>query len=314
MRRVAVGTRSSHGGGAQPRAAEATAAPAQSVKRIALVTHAGLPELSADDRLLAAALRRRGAAPVATVWDTTSDWEDFDLVVLRSCWDYHLRAAEFLGWIERLERCRVRLENRPELVRWNADKTYLRDLEHRGTLVPPTVWIAAGETASVQGVMRSQGWAAAVVKPTIAASAFGVRRVRGDEPEVHVRGPMMVQELLAAVALSGEWSLVFIRGAYSHAVLKKPAAGDFRVQEELGGSTATASPGPRRVAQAAAVVAGLGPAPLYARVDAVDDPRGLVLMELELIEPSLFLAAGGAADRLAEAILEPGGPAGSRSR
>lgn len=280
--------------------------------RIAFVTHAGLPELHPGDRLAARALEARGAHVAAVAWDDAAvRWEAFDLVVVRSTWDYHLRVDAFLAWVARLEASGVPLQNPPAVLRWNARKTYLRDVAARGARVVPTHW-AAVDDPPLGEVLARHGWSRAVAKPVVSASAHrtwvaspddgadGERRWR----EALGAGPMMVQPFVEAIVTRGEWSLVFLGGDFSHAVLKRPAPGDFRVQQEHGGTAEPCAPSPRLVAQAAAALA-LAPAPcLYARIDGYEDDAGLVLLELELLEPSLFLSrAAGGVERFAEAIV-----------
>src|SRR5260221_4621127 len=156
------------------------------MKNVALVTCSGVPELTDDDRLLIPALRRRGVEAAPVVWDAPIDWTQFDRVILRSCWDYHLRTTDFLGWINELDRLCVPLQNSASLVRWNADKRYLRELQSSGARIPLTVWIDDEEEASVHGILESRGWDNAVVKPTVSASAHGLKRVFRGEPVVHV--------------------------------------------------------------------------------------------------------------------------------
>ena len=274
------------------------------MKKIALITSAAWSELTDDDRLLVPALRRCGLDAVPVVWDSAVKWDQFDHVILRSCWDYHLRAPAFLEWIGELERLGVPLHNSPGLVRWNADKTYLLQLEHAGARIPATVWIGDGEEANVQRILERQGWRSAVVKPTVSASAHGLKRIFLGDPVVRVPGPAMVQEFIDEIATQGEWSLVLIRGEFSHAVLKLPPAGEFRVQSEFGGTTRIAEPG-REIRDAAnKIFESLPERPLYARIDGIEDENGLLLMEVELIEPVLFLGLGCAATRFAESIAE----------
>ena len=272
------------------------------MRRIALVTYSACPQLTDDDRLLVPALRQYGANAVPVVWDSTVDWTQFDQVILRSCWDYHLRADEFLHWLGELERLRVPLHNSASLVRWNADKRYLRQLEAKGARIAPTVWIGEEEEASVHGILESQGWDSAVVKPVISASAHRLQRVCKGEPLVLVNGPAMVQQFIPEVLAPGEWSLVFVGGEFSHSVIKLPTLGDFRVQSQFGGTARVARPNPEVMAAANKIVDALPERPLYARVDGTEDQGGFILMEVELIEPVLFLELGGASDRFAEKI------------
>ena len=261
----------------------------QVANNVALVTYSGLPALSDDDRLLIPALRRLGVGAVPVAWDAAVEWGRFDHVVIRSCWDYHLRAAEFLRWTEGLERLGIPLHNSARLVRWNADKRYLRQLQAAGVRIAPTFWVEDLEEADVHSILKSKCWDSAVVKPTVSASAHRLKRVFIGEPVFRVSGPAMVQRFVPEVLAPGEWSLVFISGEYSHAVVKSPTPGDFRVQSQFGGTASAAEPGRRLIDAASVIFDALPERPLYARVDGTEDEDGFVLMEVELIEPVLFL-------------------------
>jgi len=280
-------------------------------RRIAFATWRGLPGLSADDRLASAALVEQGLTVIPSVWDDpVVDWPSFDAVVVRSTWDYHHRPGEFLDWIARLERAGVRVWNPPSLLRWNLDKRYLAELERRGVPVVPTVTVPKGHGSSLADVLVEAGWDAAVVKPAVSASAHETWRTSRARAAADAErfamlvtaGDVLVQPYLRAVE-DGEWSLCFLGERYSHAVLKRPRRGDFRVQSELGGEVLVVPPGPAVVQRAEAIVALLPRPWLYARVDACQVDGTLVLMELELIEPTLFFRADpGAPDRFAEAL------------
>jgi glutathione synthase/RimK-type ligase-like ATP-grasp enzyme len=279
--------------------------------RVALATCAALRELSDDDRPLLAELWGLGIKAEPAVWDDASvDWKSYDAVVIRSTWDYHLSPASFSAWLARLEALGVPLWNPAPVVRANADKSYLRELEARGVSVVPTLWIEQGKPAVLDALLASRGWADAVVKPVISGGAFRTSRVKrgGDAgqaalDDVLAHSAAMVQPFLPEIAAEGEWSFIFLGGEFSHAVLKTPRAGDFRVQEDHGGRTERREPPPGLLTQAReAAIAG--PTPwLYARVDGVRRGDELVVIELELIEPSLYLRhSPTAARKLADAI------------
>ncbi|AHG93668.1 hypothetical protein J421_6133 (plasmid) [Gemmatirosa kalamazoonensis] len=279
---------------------------------VALATSAAYPELAPDDRLLLAPLARRDVRAEPVVWDDpTVRWTDYGAVVVRSCWDYHLRADAFARWIDRLEGAGVPLWNPPRVLRWNADKRYLRDLARDGVPTVPTRWADGSTRESLAELLASSGWADAVVKPAVSASAFRTWRVSARDALAHesefratlAAGPALVQPFVRAVVGEGEWSLVFLGGAYSHAALKRPRAGDFRVQQEHGGSSVRAEPAASVIAQAASIVARYAADCLYARVDGVVDDGAFRLMELELVEPHLFLEMrADAAELLADGI------------
>src|SRR4051812_3269413 len=232
--------------------------------RIAFVTYSGLPGLSEDDRLAVEELRRRGAETEPAVWDDPQvRWDCYDRVVIRSCWDYHKRLEEFLGWLDRMEREAVPLWNPVRVVRGNVDKSYLVDLAAAGLPVVPTVHLQRGAAADLAGLLDERGWREVVVKPSVSASAFRTRKVGRDEApasqaeldELLAASGVLIQPFLAEIRSGGEWSLIFLRGDFSHAILKRPRAGDFRVQQELGGSADPAVPPASLIEQARAVVA-----------------------------------------------------------
>jgi len=280
---------------------------------IGLVTYAKFPDLTDDDRPLVAELEAVGVQARPVRWDDAEvRWTDFDLLVLRSCWDYHLRAGEFRRWLSLLERMRVPLWNPVPLVRWNMHKGYLRDVAEAGggVLVPRTRWVEQGERTTLSTIFREERWPHAIVKPAISASATDTfrasPRVRPDASrfaELVGRGDVLVQEVIEEVATEGEWSLVFIDGDYSHATIKRPAPGDFRVQAELGG-TAEPVAAPESLIAAGERIAARIPHPwLFARIDGVSTSRGFMLMEIECIEPHLFFdAAPGSRSRFAEGV------------
>src|ERR1043166_1801673 len=140
--------------------------------RIAFATRRSLSGLTDDDRLALDYLNARGFRAESKVWDDASvDWKKFDCVIIRSCWDYHLRPIEFLCWISRLECERVLLWNSPSVIRWNLDKSYLRDLEQKGITIAPTAWIEKSGKVNLSDVLETHNWAKSVVKPTISATA-----------------------------------------------------------------------------------------------------------------------------------------------
>jgi len=281
--------------------------------RVALVTCGSIRELTDDDRPILGHLWALGIRAEPVIWDDPAvDWKRFDAAVIRSTWDYHLSRGAFAAWLERLEALGVALWNPATVIRANADKSYLKELEAAGVMIPPTAWLPAGSAVKLDELLEARGWDDAVVKPVVSAGAYRTRRVKlGGEgaqaalEEALAHSAAMVQPFLPEIVAEGEWSFVFLGGEFSHAVLKTPAFGDFRVQEEHGGRTVPREPSPALLARARdAVIAGPRPC-LYARVDGVRRGGELLVVELELIEPSLYLSyAPGAAKKFAEAIRE----------
>lgn len=236
------------------------------------------------------------------------------LVVIRSTWDYHHVPQLFLEGMEALERRGLLLENSLPLVRWNLDKRYLRELEERGVPIVPTLWRDHGlEPGDLAGAARHFRAGEMIVKPVVGASAEDTLRIRVEDIprreeealELFRGRSAQLQPFVPAVVEEGEYSLVYFSGRYSHTLLKTPVAGDFRVQEEYGSALTTVEPGAllRAAAERVLEAIPIPETPLYARVDLVRWREAWVLMELELIEPSLYLRMEeGAPARFAAAV------------
>ena len=285
-------------------------------RSIGIVTDDEHPELTDDGRAIASAIEARGVAAEPFVWTGAADVAGYDALLFRSCWDYHTDYDRFSSFLRRVERADVEAYNPIDIVRWNAHKSYLPALAEAGVRTTPTVWFEAGEDVSLDGVLRDQGWHEAVVKPAVGAGSEGVwRTTLADAADDQDRfdadlsaRDTLVQRFVPAIE-SGERSIVFVRGEYSHAWNDVPRRDDFSAFDERGVSY---DPGEAVVEEAHAALAaacgivGYDPSELpYARVDYLEADNGVVLMELELIEPNLELGtAPGAADRLANAVTE----------
>ncbi len=278
--------------------------------RIALVTYRRLPDLDPDDRPLAAVLAGRGHQVAAAIWDDPAvDWASVDIAMLRSPWDYLHRRSEFLHWAARTAAA-TRLLNPLDLVRWNSHKSYLVELRRRGAPVIPTEIVPAGSSMDVRARMAGNGWPRAVLKPAVSADAYGTILV--DEggmaaAQAHADGllgerDVMIQPYFASVEEPGERCLVHIDGRFSHAIRKRS---HFRGGRHVGpeGVAVEAADDEREAAAHVLRLAGAEEA-LYARVDlARDDDGRPCLMELELVEPTLFFTgAPEAAERMADAL------------
>ena len=281
--------------------------PVQTSHRLALATCAQLPGIHPDDEHLASALARLGIEPVSCIWsDPAVEWSSFDAVLIRTTWDYFQRYDEFLGWLDRLP---VPTINDKPLLRWNSDKRYLLQLAQLGVDIVPAQVVAARGLPDLLAAMTGQDL---VVKPTVSGGAWNTVRGSAGEPgfmrevsSLPSTHDYLVQAFVPEIARDGEWSLLFFDGDFSHAVVKRAAAGEFRVQSQFGGSTDATEPDAAMLAsaqQALAAVAILGyPDHAYARVDGVVVDGRFKLMELEMIEPSLFLTGRPeAAERFAD--------------
>ncbi|MGC4805939.1 ATP-grasp domain-containing protein [Micromonospora sp. DT233] len=287
--------------------------------RVALVTSVGHRDLEPDDRLLLAPLADRGVGVDAPIWDDPAvDWARYDLVVLRSPWDYPARRDEFVAWAQTVPR----LVNPADVVRWNTDKRYLDDLCAAGVPTVPTSWVTPGQRWSPPAAHGEY-----VIKPAISSNSQDTGRYDLADPQhrelaaAHLQRlgaagrVAMVQPYLPAVDTAGETALLFLTGEgglrFSHAIRKGamltgPDLGDDTDYREAQISAQTATPAQLDVARRALAAVPGGPDRLlYARVDVIDDAGGSpVLVELELTEPSLFVGhADGAPDRFADAVL-----------
>lgn len=281
--------------------------------RIALASCLNPPQEDFDAPPLVDALSARGHQAREVAWDEPGvRWNEYDAVLLRSTWNYFHRLSEFLDWASAVEG-NSRLWNPLEVVRWNTHKFYLRDLERRGTPIVPTEYVPAGSSLDLEECLARRGWSAAVIKPAVSADAFATMRAEEGDPATLASGQrhlqthlperdMLVQSYLPTVIEPGERCLVFLDGSYSHAVRKRSLF--------LGGRHAGPEGVPVPAAEdeketATQILSRLDFGPLlYARVDLLRDVEGTPrLMELELVEPSLFLdEVPGAAARLAAAL------------
>lgn len=279
--------------------------------RIALATAAHLPQLSEDDNILYIELLRRGFDVEPVVWDSGANWSVYNIVVIRSVWDYHLKHPQFLDWLAELDRIGARVYNSTPLARWNSDKHYMLDLEKRGVRITPTRVLDRGGEHSLAGVIEGTGWKNVVVKPAIASTGFETWQFEMPVTSEHETRfakqvsemDVLVQQFVPGIR-NGERSFVFIDGEFTHCVLKKSAGEDFRIHIEWGGTVECIDPSAALVAWATSVLEAVEHPWLYGRVDAVlNDAGEPVLMELEMLEPELFFAYdSNALDRFIEAI------------
>lgn len=282
------------------------------MRRVAFLTLHDPADFVIDDELAVLPLARRGIRVETLPWDKPGvDWRQYALVVIRSTWDYHHHAERFLAVLETIESLGVRLVNGSDIVRWNLRKSYLRDLASKGIETVPTFWregLAPGELVPLFEELRSTD---AVIKPVLSGTAQGAWRLDAErartlapEIEAYFAGrPLMMQPFERGIVEEGEFSLMYFNGAYSHGILKVPRHGDFRVQEEYGSQILPIVPEPELLAAGNAAIAAVGQKLLYARADFVRSGDAFRLMELELVEPGLYLRTdAGAPDRFADAI------------
>lgn len=260
--------------------------------KAALVTAESLPIPAADAPLLAAALEAEGFEAATPAWSCQETaWEEFDLVLVGSAWDYHTRVDEFLAWADRVNNATTVL-NAPSFLHWNARKTYLNQLAGAGIHVIPTLKVGPDSRYNLARLSRYLDCEDLIMKPVVGAGASGLLRLEVSQEslfqEAKASGEFLVQPFIPSIH-EGEVSLTMIDGKLSHAVRKVAREGDFRVQEEHGGTIIQheASEDEQELAGIAMWV--LPSMPLYARVDMIEFKGRPALMELELIEPDLHL-------------------------
>ena len=252
------------------------------------------------DHLAMEALRKLGWQVEEVSWRKKHvDWNQYDIVLIRTTWDYQQAPEAFLSVLEEIEHSSARLENSLELVRWNLNKLYLKELADKGVFIVPTLW---HQTFTKENFRQ---WAAAfpgkemIVKPLVSANADFTYRLPADSSTellaeletVFANRPFMVQPFMLSVISEGEFSVFFFGENYSHTVLKRPKEADFRVQEEHGGIIRAIEPTPALLETARQVLQHIRPQPLYARIDLVKNEKNqFALMEVELIEPSLYFS------------------------
>ncbi len=226
-------------------------------------------------------------------WDDPNvDWPDYAAVLIGTTWDYWDRLDEFLATLARIEG-QTQLFNPAALVKWNIRKTYLRDLEARGAKLIPTVWLDVADEAGARAAFDTLGSDDLVFKRQVGAGAKGQHRLKRGEPVPEMPHPMMVQPFLPMIQQEGELSFIFIDGEFCHALIKRAQPGDYRIQSTYGGREEKIAPSADDLAAARAIIGALGAPPLYGRVDMLRGADGgLLLMELEVIEPYLYPVEG----------------------
>ena len=235
----------------------------------------------------------RGMRVEDVAWDDPKvDWADYAAVIIGTTWDYWDRLEEFLSALERIEG-QTWLFNGSALVRWNARKTYLRELETKGAKLIPTLWLDLADEAAAKAAFGTLGADDLVFKRQVGAGAKDQHRVKRGEPIPAMPHAMMVQPFLPMIQTEGELSFIFIDGEFSHALIKRAQPGDYRIQSTYGGREEKITPSAEDLAAARAIIGTLDEAPLYGRVDMLrGDGGGLLLMELEVIEPYLYPVEG----------------------
>jgi glutathione synthase/RimK-type ligase-like ATP-grasp enzyme len=282
------------------------------MKSCAFLTTDDLTGFVTDDELAVPPLRALGWKVDNVSWRADARWDDYDVVIVRSTWDYQDHPHAFDQALQRIDASQALLCNALPLMRWNMRKTYLRELACHGVTLAPTLWDVAPGASRVRAYFDELGAEDIVIKPVIGANADHAYRLRHDADNallqevahVYRQRELMVQPFLQHVTDEGEYSLIFVGGELSHTILKTPKRGDFRVQEEHGGIITAVTPEPALLASATRAMAALPGQPFYARADFVRTANGaFAMMEVELIEPALYFRMDAhAPERFAAAV------------
>lgn len=251
-----------------------------------------------EDQLLINFLNAKGLRTEKKIWnDPSVNWNLFDLIIIKSPWDYFNHITQFYTWISELEATDVRVLNPLSIVKWNADKHYLQDIAEKGLKTTPSIFLEKGKDFNLGEYFERFNSEKIIVKPTVSGGSkhtFKVEKINLSEISEQLtplitNESFIVQPFLKEIEEQGEWSFIFFGGEFSHAILKKARAGDFRVQSAFGGTVHPQTPPHELLSVAKAYVDRFANQCLYARVDGTIVNEEFVLMELELIEPFLFL-------------------------
>lgn len=278
--------------------------------RLGVLTAPEWPDLTRDDRLMGPYLQAAGIQMLPVVW-TLPLPEGLDGLLMRSTWGYYLQPQAFEHWLMSLQALPIPVLNPVDVMLDNLDKRYLLRLQAKGHPVVPTRLLEAGAAAQFQELVSAAGWQDVIVKPVVSASGHETHRLKAtaDLPaslgRMNAQTALLVQPFCPAIQQEGEWSLIFLGGQFSHCVLKRPGPEHYLVHEDHGGMTLAAAPPPELLQLAQNVVSSECSDSLYVRVDCVRGESGFVLMELELLEPCLYLEHEiNAPARLAQAVIK----------
>jgi glutathione synthase/RimK-type ligase-like ATP-grasp enzyme len=253
-----------------------------------------------EDSELLLFLQQKGLEIDFVVWnDDTINWENYNIVLIKSPWDYHEKISLFYSWLENIKLLGLRMLNPLDIIKWNSNKRYLDDISKAGLPVIPSIYLDQGTQIPTDNLLFKQlNTDKIVVKPCVSAGAKNT--IILDEVSIVQQAKninlllleeeYIVQPFIKEIA-DGEWSFIFFNGQYSHSALKVPKQGDFRVQHYHGGSIIYPNPNAKHIQQAEKYVQKFAKGTLYARVDGIVIDETLCLMEIELIEPYLFLNA-----------------------
>jgi glutathione synthase/RimK-type ligase-like ATP-grasp enzyme len=262
--------------------------------QIALATCARLPELNPSDQALIPAFAQENVFAEPVIWDNPEvDWTHFDAIIIRNIWDYYEKYDSFLVWLEKLKSLNIKVLNSPNIILENSHKFYLRAFEQKGIAIIPTLFSDEQNRINSARIL-AKGWAKFVVKPAVSAGSYLTEVFENTEDDFArfnkktENSDRLIQPFMPEILVSGEVSLIFIGGEYSHAIVKLPTNGDFRVQRQFGGQYRKYQPADVILETAKNIIATINQPLLFGRVDGIIKDGRFLLMELELIEPDLY--------------------------
>lgn len=280
------------------------------MKKLAFITYDEEALLTDDDQLSVGPLKNLGYSVTPIIWDSNPSLLEFDGIILRSCWNYHLKHMAFVQWLQKLNTLPIPVLNPVDTCIWNLNKSYLLDLQNKGVKVPKTRFIRKNDSFEHN---FSEFQDRIVIKPAISLNGHDTYLVSiEDKSEIkkHLDDllrtrDVLLQEYLPEIKTNGEISLIFFNGNFSHAIRKMPSTNEFRIQREYGGTRHPFVPEMDLIMQASDMVTNVGQKLLSCRVDVVLRGTQAYLIELEIIDPMLFLGySEGAPERFAQAIHE----------
>lgn len=261
------------------------------------ITSTYVQNVITEDSLVVNALKKEGLQVTRIAWDDSDfDWSNTRFALFRTTWDYFDRFTEFSIWLENVSK-QTKLINSERLIKWNLDKHYLQHLHNKGVPIPPTLFIEKGAATTLQALCNKKGWQEVILKPCVSGAARHTYKINQENISEHehifktlvANEAMMLQPYLKNVTNKGEISLMVFNQTVTHAILKKAKPGDFRVQDDFGGTVHPYTPTKNEIDLALQAVNACIEMPVYARVDIMlDNNNNLVVSELELIEPELW--------------------------
>lgn len=281
--------------------------------RIGLLTCEKLPDLTIADQQLIPELAKHNLIAKAIIWnDKTINWADFDYLIFRNTWDYFEKETEFNLWLDQIDQLGIKTLNPIETIKQNKHKFYLREMEKHDVTILPTIFIDKTSNLNLTEIIPKH-WKKAVIKPAFSAGSYltevfeiqHLEKINTDYQKIATEKELLLQEFMPEIQTLGETSFIFFNKKFSHAVNKKPVAGDFRIQVQFGGKYTLIQPSQDLIDKAQKVVNTFDGPLLYARVDGIVIDAELHLMEIECIEPDLYFdISEGGLERFVASIIE----------